>query len=83
MMTQRQGKTQLQPLRQPTHASDSVYVSNAYQVFSAAIEGKDVYGDTSARLLEFAAKEQEAFRSVIGSCVNTSAKRDHYLQMHG
>lgn len=33
----------------------------------AAIEGKDVYGDTSSRLLEVASKEQEAFRSIIGA----------------
>lgn len=33
----------------------------------AAIEGTGVYGDTSARLLELAAKEQEGFRSIIGA----------------
>jgi len=32
----------------------------------AAIEGRQVFGDTSARLLELAAREQETFRSIVG-----------------
>lgn len=32
----------------------------------AALEGQSVYSDTNARLLELAAKEQEAFRGIVG-----------------